>query len=116
MFIIKKISDNSLHLWMNSRNEDFAQFLPANLQTSLDDIEMHLLPDNVDNKLNVLQRVPKIVDNAGSIALELYESVSDDGDGNPVHNNLIETVPTQKIDYPYDENGDFVEPAEFIPN
>jgi hypothetical protein len=116
MFIIKKVSDNSLCVWINSRSDDFAQFLPANLKTTLSDIEIYLLPDSVENKISALEQAPKPVENAGVVSLELYESVSGEGSGNAVYTNLLETVPAQLIPYPYDENGEFVEPPEFVPN
>lgn len=124
MFIIKKISDSSLHYWTNLRTDNFAKFLPKNLETSLEDIKIYLLPDNVKNKVEELGRIPIVKEESGVISLELYEEtiiITEDDNGQPLeepiinYNNLLETIPTKLIEYPYDEDGNFIEPAEFIP-
>lgn len=124
MFIIKKISDNSLHLWTNLRTENFAMYLPKNLNTNIQDIEIYLLPDSTKNKIEVFDKIPKAVEISGIPALELYESltaIEEDAAGQPLEepilsfHNLLETIPTKLIEYPYDKDGNFVIPEEFIP-
>jgi hypothetical protein len=124
MFIIKKIQESELYLWTNKRSDDFAQFLPANLNTSLSNIQIYLLPDSTANKIQVFGRAALPKEENGQVVLDLYESQTfivfdEQGQELPqpivTYNNLVESVPAQLISYPYDTEGNFVEPEAFVP-
>lgn len=116
MFIIKKISDNSLHRWDNKRTDDFIKYLPTNLQTTLEDLEVYLLPDSCENLVNE-GRVLIINNEGGTPSLDVYTGVDiiDEEAGTYNLTGFIKNCPSQLLGYPYDEDGNFVEPEEFIP-
>lgn len=116
MFIIKKISDNSLHLWSNTRKDDFIKYLAINLETTNSDIEVFQLPDSAINQLE-MNRALKVSSENNIISLEVYESINVDEVKQSIeYVNLIMSYPTRLVDsMPYDAEGNYVELEEFIP-
>jgi len=117
MYIFKKISTSELILNSNKREDDIHQFIPQQFDTTKEDMEFYLLPDSICRQNCITGVVGKPIELNGEVFLEEYESLVEDPDneGQPLWQNLLATHPTQLIAWPYDEEGNFVEPEEFIP-
>jgi hypothetical protein len=102
MWIIKKKSTNELHLWLNKREDNFQMFLPVNLQTTQDDLELYLCPDQccMANQVNPDEYLPEVEN--GEVVLKQYSSVDTTDPENPVYSGLVATYPTQLVAWPYD--------------
>ena len=116
MYIIKKISDNTLHVWVNKREDDIFKYVPSQINTVESNIEIYLLPDSVCMENCMHGLISKGEEVNGEVVLQVYESINGTEEA-PVWNNKLATHPTINIPYEdlYDENNEFVEPAEFIP-
>lgn len=115
MYIIKKVAEGELYLWLNKREDNFQMYLPRILETDQSNLEIYLCPDEccTANQVNSDEYVP--FDNAGVIELRRYDSVTyDEVTGAPTYGNLVATHPTQLIAWPYDEAGNFTAPEAFV--
>jgi hypothetical protein len=118
MYILKKISENKLELFVNKCEDDFLKYIPAAWQTTEADIEVYLLPCSCHNHFDA-NRVLRPVENSGVVSLEIYESETIDvtNPEAPVHvsyNNLLKTCSTQLVSWPYDVDFNFTPPEPYI--
>lgn len=106
MFIIKTLNDNKLHIWNNKKQDDFLRFVPSNLNCSLSNIEIYLLPDESDK----YQQSPVKCIESDKIYAEIYRNCQI-VDEQEQFTDLLKTYEAKKIDYPYDSDDNYIEPT-----
>jgi len=116
MFVIKKISTGELGVWLNKRTEDFARYLPRNLSTTKEDLEIYLCCDGVCKRFDEDDYVYLAEEVNGEVVLRVYKDSAEDENGDMVYTNLLHTHSSQLIDWPYDDVGDFIVPDVFTPD
>lgn len=119
MFIIRKKSTGELRVWANKRTDDFLINIGESFDgTTNEDIEIFLLPDSSQYFLK-LDKYFEIREDVDGIFLDIRQKPTYDMSDpeNPVEipGAFIESLPTKSIDFPYNQNGEFVVPDEFIP-
>lgn len=106
MFIIKTLNDNKLHIWNNKKQDNFLKFVPSNLNCSLSNIEIYLLPDESDK----YQQNPVKCIESDKIYAEIYRKFEFVGEQEQF-TDLLKTYEGKKIDYPYDSDDNYIEPT-----
>ena len=114
MYIIKKIAENELILMGNDREDDFLRFIPSNYNTTSANLEIYLLPDHCClGMINQRNQFDPRVDGADIVLDEKEVDYTDPA--NPIVGAVVATYPTQLVAWPYDGQGVFTAPAQFIP-
>ena len=117
MFVYRNNVNGDLVVSLNCRQDDVIQYAPQQMGCAQNELEVYQLSDAVCAEMMVSEKITKPVYNAGAVTIEVYESVIEDPDnaGQPLFQNLLATHPTQLIAWPYDEEGNFVEPVAVNP-
>jgi len=109
MFIVKKLSTNEMFVWGNEKKDDFIRFIPANLGTTQADIKVYLLPCASHNDCDLHNRTLIADEDNGQIIAKVYDSASyDEQTQQPVFGNLITQYSATEIQWPYDQDMNFL--------
>jgi len=117
MYIVHRKNENEIFLSLNLREDDICKVIvEQQYQDVKENFDFYITSDVLCFQIRGGKIVKPVLNN-GVMVLEEYESVIEDPDnaGQPLWQNLLATHPTKLIEYPYDENGDFVIPEQFIP-
>jgi hypothetical protein len=117
MYIVHVKNTGEKFLSYNPREDDICKsIVELQFNTTPDNIDFYITSDSLCFEIRMGKPCKPVLNN-GAMVLEEYESVIDDPDneGQALWQNLLATHQTQLISYPYDENGNFVIPEEFIP-